>query len=70
MARHSCVFFWNGIDVLFLSRPNVTVANSDPEARSSGTLLPLDLASGSGIVNEHKGESVENIKCGNVYCVC
>ena len=55
--------------MLLLSRPNVTVANPDAEVRSSGAVLPLDLT-GSGIVNEHKGEWVEFIKCGNVDCVC
>jgi hypothetical protein len=69
MASYSCMFRWNGIDVLLLSRPNVTVANPDPEVRSSGTVLPLDLT-GSEIVNEHKGECVKFIKYDNVYCVC
>jgi len=60
---------WNGINVLLLARRNISVANPDPEVRSSGTVHPLELT-GSGIVNEHKGECVEFIKYGDFYCVC
>ena len=70
MAMSSKMFLWKRINVLLLSRRNVTVANPDPEVRFSGTVHPLDLT-GSGIVfNEYKGECVEVIKYGDVYCVC
>ena len=60
------MFVWNGINVLLLSRRNLIVANPDPEIRSSGTVHPLDLTGSGIVVNEHKGESVEFIKYGNV----